>query len=201
METRTWLLGALAAAAGLALCGPALAHPHVWVTVEATLLYENGAFSGISHKWTFDEAYTTMAIDPTDDCTFWYANEYYAVSGFAWRTRVASFKFPSCTPAVGVDEDILSPARTSLVVNSPSRGRATLVFTLAGAADRHVQLDLFDLSGRRLRRLVDAMLPGGRYDATWDASDESGRAVEAGVYFAQLRAGDERDAGTILLLK
>ena len=61
---------------------------------------------------------------------------------------------------------------------SPSRGRATLVFTLAGAADRRVQLDLFDLSGRRLRRLVDAMLPGGRYDATWDASDESGRAVD-----------------------
>jgi ABC-type uncharacterized transport system substrate-binding protein len=71
VETRTWLRGAIlsamaAAAAWLALGAPALAHPHVWVTVEATLLYENGAFSGISHKWTFDEAYTTMAIDGLD---------------------------------------------------------------------------------------------------------------------------------------
>jgi len=67
VETRTWLRAAVAAAAAwLALSAPALAHPHVWVTVEATLLYENGAFSGISHKWTFDEAYTTMAIEGLD---------------------------------------------------------------------------------------------------------------------------------------
>jgi ABC-type uncharacterized transport system substrate-binding protein len=67
VETRTWLGGALAAAVTwLALGAPALAHPHVWVTVEATLLYENGAFSGITHKWTFDEAYTTMAIEGLD---------------------------------------------------------------------------------------------------------------------------------------
>ena len=67
VETRSWLLGALAGVAALlSLCGPALAHPHMWVTVEATLLFENGAFIGISHKWTFDEAYTAMAIEGLD---------------------------------------------------------------------------------------------------------------------------------------
>jgi hypothetical protein len=43
--------------------------------------------------------YSSMAIDPTDDCTFWYTNEYYPVAGnfsFAWSTRIASFKFDSC---------------------------------------------------------------------------------------------------------
>jgi ABC-type uncharacterized transport system substrate-binding protein len=67
LEARTWLLGGMTgAAAWLALCLPAAAHPHVWVTVEATLLYESGAFVGIGHKWTFDEAYTTMAIEGLD---------------------------------------------------------------------------------------------------------------------------------------
>jgi hypothetical protein len=41
--------------------------------------------------------YTSMAIDPVNDCTFWYANEYLRVNGaFNWDTRLASFRFPSC---------------------------------------------------------------------------------------------------------
>jgi ABC-type uncharacterized transport system substrate-binding protein len=45
---------------------PARAHPHMWVTVQATVLYENGAFTGISHTWTFDEYYTATAIEGLD---------------------------------------------------------------------------------------------------------------------------------------
>jgi hypothetical protein len=41
--------------------------------------------------------YSTMQIDPVDDCTFWYTTQYIGSSGtFNWRTRVASFKFPNC---------------------------------------------------------------------------------------------------------
>ncbi len=41
--------------------------------------------------------YSSMAIDPSDDCTFWYAQEYYkTTAAFNWSTRLASFKFPGC---------------------------------------------------------------------------------------------------------
>jgi hypothetical protein len=41
--------------------------------------------------------YSSMAIDPADDCTFWYTQEYYKTTGsFNWNTRVASFKFTTC---------------------------------------------------------------------------------------------------------
>jgi len=44
--------------------------------------------------------YSDMTVDPIDDCTFWYTQEYYqSDSSFNWRTRVGSFKFPSCTAA------------------------------------------------------------------------------------------------------
>src|SRR5262249_28513966 len=42
--------------------------------------------------------------DPVDYCTFWYTNEYYpaGTTSFNWRTRIGSFKFPSCvTPPMG----------------------------------------------------------------------------------------------------
>jgi hypothetical protein len=44
--------------------------------------------------------YSSMSIDPSDDCTFWYTSEYYATAASAtnghWTTRIGSFKFPSC---------------------------------------------------------------------------------------------------------
>jgi ABC-type uncharacterized transport system substrate-binding protein len=48
------------------LAGRAASHPHVWITVETTVLYDRGTFTGLHHKWTFDEFYTAMAIEGLD---------------------------------------------------------------------------------------------------------------------------------------
>jgi hypothetical protein len=41
--------------------------------------------------------YSAMTIDPVDDCTFWYTNEYLKTSGtFNWSTRIGSLKFDGC---------------------------------------------------------------------------------------------------------
>jgi hypothetical protein len=47
--------------------------------------------------------YTSMNVDPTDDCTFWYVNEYYTLEGqtsslAGWQTRIGSFRLPGCMP-------------------------------------------------------------------------------------------------------
>ena len=41
--------------------------------------------------------YSSLAIDPVDDCTFWYTGDYMPPTGTTWSTRIASFSFPSCT--------------------------------------------------------------------------------------------------------
>ena len=58
------MLAWLAAFLGFAM--PAGAHPHVWVTVETTVLFDKGSVSGFRHKWTFDELYTAMAVEGLD---------------------------------------------------------------------------------------------------------------------------------------
>jgi hypothetical protein len=41
--------------------------------------------------------YSGMSVDPVDDCTFWYTNEYLKSNCiFNWSTWIASFKFPDC---------------------------------------------------------------------------------------------------------
>ena len=48
--------------------------------------------------------YSAMSIDPADDCTFWYTNEYYDTAAHGtsgiWQTRIGAFKFPGCVALV-----------------------------------------------------------------------------------------------------
>src|SRR5204863_2870806 len=44
--------------------------------------------------------YSAMTLDPVDQCTFYYTNEYLKTNGaFNWSTRIASYRFASCTSA------------------------------------------------------------------------------------------------------
>ncbi len=65
---------------------------------EGTLISGSGVQRSVNSRWG---DYTTMSIDPVDDCTFWYINEYYTLAGqlsstAGWQTRVGSFRVPSC---------------------------------------------------------------------------------------------------------
>ena len=65
---------------------------------EATIINGTGVQTTTNSRWG---DYTSLNVDPVDDCTFWYVNEYYTAAGQAsatngWQTRVASFKLPGC---------------------------------------------------------------------------------------------------------
>jgi hypothetical protein len=64
-----------------------------------------GAQQASSNRWG---DYSSMSIDPTDDCTFWYTQEYYQTTGsFNFNTRICSFTFADCgdEPECTVDAD------------------------------------------------------------------------------------------------
>ena len=60
---------------------------------------------------------------------------------------------------------------------------------LTGGIGGAATLALFDVSGRRVKILREGVLDDGPAEAHWDATDESGRTVAPGVYFARLLAG------------
>src|SRR5262245_49898518 len=60
---------------------------------ETWLVSGGGSQTGFN-RWG---DYSAMRVDPSDDCTFWYTQEYQATTADAnWNTRIGSFKFPSC---------------------------------------------------------------------------------------------------------
>jgi hypothetical protein len=67
------------------------------LTAEAHLFDGTGSQSDTQSRWG---DYSAMTVDPVDDCTFWYTQEYYQTnSSFNWRTRIGNFKFDSCGAA------------------------------------------------------------------------------------------------------
>ena len=64
---------------------------------EGTIINGSGVQTNTNSRWG---DYTDMTVDPTDDCTFWYVNEYYQTTepppDRKWQTRIASFKLPGC---------------------------------------------------------------------------------------------------------
>jgi hypothetical protein len=61
-----------------------------------SLVQGTGVQQASFHRWG---DYSSMAIDPSDDCTLWYTQEYYkkTVPGPNWITRITAFKFDSCS--------------------------------------------------------------------------------------------------------
>ncbi len=64
---------------------------------ETTLQAGGGAQTGTDSRWG---DYSMLAVDPTDECTVWYTQQYYAASGDQdWQTKVGTFKFTGATAA------------------------------------------------------------------------------------------------------
>ena len=61
---------------------------------ETVLINGGGSQTGTLHRWG---DYSTMVVDPVDDCTFWFTSEYLKTSGtFNWNTYIGSFKVSTC---------------------------------------------------------------------------------------------------------
>src|SRR5262249_44111781 len=86
--------------------------------------------------------YASMSIDPADDCTFWFASEYIPANGtFNWKTRIASFKFPSCGAAAGNDFSI-SATPSSVSLPQGSAGDVTISTAVVSGAAESVSLSV-----------------------------------------------------------
>jgi hypothetical protein len=106
---------------------------------EQMITAGTGSQTGGLSRWG---DYSAMTLDPSDDCTFFYTQEYIKTDGsFNWNTHIATFKFAGCgntagSPAVTLSATTLSFRKTPIGQTSPAKkvtltntGTATLHFT------------------------------------------------------------------------
>jgi Divergent InlB B-repeat domain len=116
--------------------------PQTEVQLAAGLGSQNGCGTGCTVSRWGD--YSAMTIDPSDDCTFWYTNEYYATATHAtnarWDTQIGSFKFSSCGSVV---THTVTPSVTgngTITPNTPQtiNDGSTTSFTVSANSGNHL---------------------------------------------------------------
>jgi len=92
-------------------------------------------------------------------------------------------------------------SRTELLPCTPNpfRGSTSVAFTLAQACP--VRVDVLDVAGRRIRRLVDSEMPRGSHRSHWDGTDDDGAPVAAGIYFVRFSGGGVRGTDRVLRVR
>lgn len=117
---------------------------------ENVLIPGSGSQTGVSASNRWGD-YSAMSVDPGDDCTFWYTTEYYAISGANWRTRVGSFKYPSCGQAKGHIQGVVrnavtnQPVANALVSATSNSQQMTVLTNEFGVYAISLAPDMFSL--------------------------------------------------------
>lgn len=129
----------------LLAAGPALGHPHVWVSARAELVYADGKLALVRHHWTFDEAYSSFAVQGLDKNGDG-ATDASELADLA-RTNLeslAEFGYFTAVKANGAKQGFGPPRAETMTF---ANGQLTLHYDLplaAPIAGRVVVLDVYD---------------------------------------------------------
>ena len=117
---------------------------------------------------------------------------------FALRSWLRGYVAGTATSS---DADPTAPASHRLLGNYPNpfNPATTLHFELAAPA--RVRLEVFDVTGRSVRVLVDDVRESGPQEVSWDGRDRVGNTLPSGVYLARLSADSVVDTRALALIK
>jgi hypothetical protein len=186
-----------------------------------------GALANESHRWEDDGGTTAKAgifnRDPdgngTDVDAAGHSNRtlfnpfsYYQVwdagfgvgGGFDYaRQMVGDVLTYLCTfgPNTTPDAAGTVPAKTEIAGNFPNPFNPTTTIKFALSTDEIVHLNVYDLSGRMVKTLVNGPMAAEDHEVIWNGKDDSGNRVASGVYFYKLVAGDFTATEKMVMLK
>jgi hypothetical protein len=113
------------------------------------------------------------------------------------------FVYSGTSPATGIEDPqgIVIPESTELFQNYPNpfNPSTEIQFELPRKSD--VAIDIFNVLGQKVRRLVNGPFSAGSHKIEWDGTDDNGEKVASGVYFYRLKAGEARIIKKMVLLK
>jgi len=93
------------------------------------------------------------------------------------------------------------PTVLRLYPNQPNPFNPQTTIKYDVPADGRATLRIYDVRGALIRTLIDADLPRGSHQATWDGRDASGRGMASGSYFARLEAGGRGETARLSLVR
>ncbi len=178
------------------------------MNVAETLIHAGGGSQEGADRWG---DYSMMSVDPKDDRTFWYTQEYYAeTAAFDFNTRIASFRLPVSHAAdagataeagigataqltLGVDE---VPTEFGLAQNHPNPFNPTTLVNFTMPEAGHVSVKVYNLLGQEVATLVNEVRAAGSHAVNFNAD-----GLSSGVYLYVMQSGEFTATRRMTLLK
>jgi len=86
-------------------------------------------------------------------------------------------------------------------VRVDSRERGLNVFSFSLKTRSSASLRIFDVTGRRIRTLIECELESGQHEVQWDGGSDDGKTVSPGIYFYRFESGKEASSGKVFVIR
>jgi hypothetical protein len=165
-----------------------------------------GSTNSSDHASFWERGYPAiLAIEDFQDFTPWYHKVDDRVVTLApdFFTRFAKAAVGTVATLAGTvwTVGVEHPAPAAFIALGPNPTRRGAVLRLSLPAAAEVRLELFDLTGRRLRTLGGGVRPAGVSEIPWDGLDAAGNVAPAGVVFYRANVGEKRFSGRLVILR
>jgi hypothetical protein len=157
--------------------------------------------------FTADEAAPDTDVEIDSTTYFNIANTYVNLTTADGSLQITPFftyglvQIRLTTDVNDITDESNLPTQYQLAQNYPNPFNPSTViqFSLPTAGDVH--LDVFNILGQRVSRLVDQYLPAGVHQVTFSGKTDSGRPLASGVYFYRISVGNFTDSRKMVLVK
>ncbi len=122
-------------------------------------------------------------------------------NSFAFNTNRIGFGETAIMQITSVPDGGLIPALTSLGNAAPNPFNPSITISFNVGQAGNVDLNIYDLGGRLIKKLATQEFAMGRYTRQWDGRDSKGSMMPAGVYLVRIQSGTVTDSKKITLVK
>jgi flagellar hook assembly protein FlgD len=115
-----------------------------------------------------------------------------SISGCLWH-QGTPFQYTE------IQENLIQNSERISISNYPNpfNPTTTISFNVAQSSD-FATIEIYNLKGQKVRQFS---IFNSQYSITWDGTDQEGKSVSSGIYFARLKAGKQTASCKMLLLK
>ena len=118
---------------------------------------------------------------------------YYKIASYDNQGNLSPYSSELAVHLTGINDDnsgveIPNISAIESSYPNPFNSSTTIVYTVAnlGPIPAQINIDIYDIGGRRVRGLLDSREEVGRHSIIWDGLDDSGNALSSGIYFAKI---------------
>lgn len=169
------------------------------IEIEGSNVYLTSANNGL---YLYDLSDPTNPINIANSATPGNACGVFIADDIAYIADGSNLGFYDCSDVTGIEDEYhILPSSFALISNYPNPFNTSTNIRLELPFPAHVQLDVFDLLGRKVTTLADSKFNAGSHIIKWNGTSITGQPVTSGRYYIKVVSDNHTASLPVMLLK